>query len=170
MNSLHTQAKALLQVLLPQHIRYAKYKGSTLLVPSPAQKGLEEKISQQGYPMAPSILKKTARPWHLTKPGPEQTRKDLKVTSEVQPALRVSSPYQVSQVNVFITYIITEVSKSHPLCPFPALLSPCTECREIGAPTWLFPYRSMGGLATVACGCISPHNNTQKIVIWYALS
>lgn len=34
----------------------------------------------------------------------------------------------------------------------------------------LFPYRGMGGLAPVACGCISPQNNTPKSAIWHALS
>lgn len=123
MNSLHIEVKAL-PPALPQHIKYARYKGSTLLVPSPAQKGVERNISQQGYPMAPSVLNKMARPWHHPKPGPAQTKKDLEVTWEVQPALRASSPHQELWVNVFTTHIITKVSKSHLLCPFPSRAFP----------------------------------------------
>lgn len=67
MNSLHTQMKALLPALF-QLIRYSKYKGSTLLVPSPAQKGEEENISQYFTPDR-----------HHPKPSPAQTRNDLKV-------------------------------------------------------------------------------------------
>lgn len=107
--------KALLPAL-PQHIRY------TLLVPSPTQKGVEENIPQQGYLIAPNVLNKMARPWHHPKPA--QTKKDPKVTCKVQPALRASSPHQVSWVNVFTTYIVTKVSKSHLLCPFPSCAFP----------------------------------------------
>lgn len=128
---------------LAEHFRDALGIVNQQGAPSLAQRGVEENLPQQGYPMISSFLSKTARSCHLAKPAPMQTTERVQRSPQrLQPGSLHSGPaphskYQESRFPSVVSALKCP-NLTH-FAPSPPLLSPRAGCRETGAPPWLLP-------------------------------